>query len=101
MFKRRSFIDDICFGGRSFDDFLATLNQLLELFIVSKSVSFTTSIFVQLRVDFLFHKASAQGIAADPEKLTAIAQIPFPTLKKDRHSFLGALNYYIADLFRI
>ena len=27
VFKRRSFVDDICFGGRSFDDCLATPNQ--------------------------------------------------------------------------
>ena len=26
VFKRRSFVDDICFGGRLFDDCLATLS---------------------------------------------------------------------------
>ena len=80
---------------RSFDDCLATLNQFLERFNECRiSVSFTKSIFVQTRVDFLSQKVNVQGIAADPEKLAAIAEIPFPTLKKDMQEFLGALNYY-------
>ncbi|KAE8980835.1 hypothetical protein PR001_g24180, partial [Phytophthora rubi] len=35
-----------------------------------------------------------QGIAADPKRLAAIAEIPFPRNKKGMQAFLGALNYY-------
>ena len=58
-------------------------------------MSFTKSIFVQPRVDFLCHKVNAQRIAADPEKLAAIADLPFPTSKKGAQTFLEALNDYI------
>ena len=58
------------------------------------SVSFTKSIFVQTRVDFLSHQVTAEGIAANPAKLAAITDLPFPTSKKGMQGFLGALNYY-------
>ncbi|KAE8976633.1 hypothetical protein PF010_g24706 [Phytophthora fragariae] len=35
-----------------------------------------------------------EGIAADPKKLAAIAEIPFPRNKKGMQAFLGAHNYY-------
>ncbi|GMF45091.1 unnamed protein product [Phytophthora fragariaefolia] len=34
------------------------------------------------------------GIRANPAKLAAIAELPFPTSKKGMQGFLGALNYY-------
>ena len=61
---------------------------------VSNNVSFTKSIFVQPRVDFLSHKVNAHGITADPENLAAIAEIHFQPSKKGTQGFLGALNYY-------
>ncbi|POM76905.1 Hypothetical protein PHPALM_5807, partial [Phytophthora palmivora] len=58
------------------------------------SVSFTKSIFVQSKVDFLSHEVSSEGIRADPKKIKAVMEVPFPTSKKGMQSFLGALNYY-------
>ncbi|GMG18211.1 unnamed protein product [Phytophthora fragariaefolia] len=57
-------------------------------------ISFTKSIFVQPAVDFLSHEVSQHEIRANPAKLTAIAELPFPTSKKGMQGFLGALNYY-------
>ncbi|KAE8889697.1 hypothetical protein PF003_g26465 [Phytophthora fragariae] len=95
VFGRRSFVDDICFGGVDFDDCLDTLDRLLTRFAECRiSVSFTKSIFVQPKVDFLSHVVTPEGIAADPKKLAAIAEIPFPRNKKWMQAFLGALNYY-------
>ncbi|KAE8980608.1 hypothetical protein PR003_g24819 [Phytophthora rubi] len=95
VFGRRSFVDDICFGGVDFDDCLETLDRLLTRFAECRiSVSFTKSIFGQPKVDFLSHVVTPEGIAADPKKLAAIAEIPFPRNKKGMQAFLGALNYY-------
>ncbi|POM64293.1 Hypothetical protein PHPALM_20200 [Phytophthora palmivora] len=58
------------------------------------SVSSTKSIFVQSKVDFLSHEVSSEGIRADPKKIKAVTEAPFPTSKKGMQSFLGALNYY-------
>ncbi|QQA74033.1 hypothetical protein JAV55_21420 (plasmid) [Bacillus licheniformis] len=95
VFGRRSFVDDICFGGEDFDSCLATLDRLLARFAQCRiSISFTKSIFCQPKVDFLSHKISPEGIRADPKKLAAITELSFPTSKKGMQSFLGAVNYY-------
>ncbi|OWY98141.1 hypothetical protein PHMEG_00031165 [Phytophthora megakarya] len=73
VFQRRSFVDDIYFGGATFDDCLDTLDKLLAPFEECRiSVSFTKSIFCQSKVDFLSHEMSPEGIRADPKKRTVI-----------------------------
>ncbi|OWY98148.1 hypothetical protein PHMEG_00031156 [Phytophthora megakarya] len=95
VFQRRSFVDDICFGGTTFDDCLDTLDKLLARFEECRiSVSFTKSIFCQSKVDFLSHEVSPEGIRADPKKMTAITKLPFPKSKKGMQQFICSLNYY-------
>uniref|UniRef100_H3H606 Uncharacterized protein n=1 Tax=Phytophthora ramorum TaxID=164328 RepID=H3H606_PHYRM len=95
VFDRRSFVDDICFGSETFDACLETLDRLLQRFTECRiSVSFTKSVFVQPKVDFLSHEVSAEGIRADTKKMKAVTELPFPASKKGMQSFLGALNYY-------
>ncbi|GMF51326.1 unnamed protein product [Phytophthora fragariaefolia] len=51
VFDRRSFVDDICFGGKTFDECPATLDKLLSRFEECRiSISFTKSIFAQSRL---------------------------------------------------
>ncbi|KAG3089764.1 hypothetical protein PI125_g17910 [Phytophthora idaei] len=93
--NRRSFMDDICFGGVTFEDCLTTPDRLLSRFEECRiSVSFTKSIFIQSRVGFRSHEVSREGIKADVKKLAAILELEFPTTKRGMQSFLGALNYY-------
>ncbi|POM71221.1 Hypothetical protein PHPALM_12234, partial [Phytophthora palmivora] len=95
VFDRRSFVDDICFGNKTFNGCLATLDRLLQRFTECRiSVSFTKSIFVQSKVDFLSHEVSSEGIRADPKKIKTVTEVPFPTSKKGMQPFLGAFNYY-------
>ncbi|POM66876.1 Hypothetical protein PHPALM_17195 [Phytophthora palmivora] len=67
----------------TFDECLETLDRLLtrlaECWI---SVSFSKSIFVQPKVDFLSHEVTSEGIRADPKKTLAIAELPFPKSRK-------------------
>ncbi|KAG2850634.1 hypothetical protein PC113_g16615 [Phytophthora cactorum] len=95
VLERRSFVDDIFFGGETFDSCLATLDRLLARFEECRiSVSFTKSLFIKSNVDFLSHEVSRVGVRADPKTMQTIAALPFPTSKKGMQSFLGALNYY-------
>ncbi|OWZ17183.1 LOW QUALITY PROTEIN: hypothetical protein PHMEG_0008915 [Phytophthora megakarya] len=97
VFQRRSFVDDICFGGTTFDDCLDTLDKLLARFEECRiSVSFTKSNFCQSKVDFLSHEVSPEGIRADPKKMTAITKLPFPKSKKGMQQFLGSLSTTVA-----
>ncbi|OWY95691.1 LOW QUALITY PROTEIN: hypothetical protein PHMEG_00034240, partial [Phytophthora megakarya] len=95
VFDRRSFVDDIWFGGKPFDDCLTTLDCLLARFTECRiSISFTKSIFVQPRVEFLSHEVSHEGIRANTKKLATITKLSIPRTKRGMQSFLGALNYY-------
>ncbi|KAG2778143.1 hypothetical protein PC116_g25373 [Phytophthora cactorum] len=94
-FMRRSFVDDVCFGGKTFDNCLETLIRLLTRFAGCRiSISFTKSIFLQPKVDFLSHEVAQRGMQADTKMIPAIAELPFPNSKKGMQTFLGALNYY-------
>ncbi|OWY95663.1 hypothetical protein PHMEG_00034272 [Phytophthora megakarya] len=95
VFDRRSFVDDICFGSETFDGCLSTLDRLLRRFTECRiSVSFTKSIFVQPRVDFLSDEVVPEGLRADAKKIKRVTEFSFPTSKKSMQSFLGTLNYY-------
>ncbi|POM76918.1 Hypothetical protein PHPALM_5792, partial [Phytophthora palmivora] len=85
VFTRRSFVDDICFGGVTFDECLETLDRLLTRLAECR---------ISPKVDFLSHEVTSEGIRADPKKTLAIAELPFPKSKKGIQAFLGALNYY-------
>ncbi|OWZ01459.1 LOW QUALITY PROTEIN: hypothetical protein PHMEG_00027147 [Phytophthora megakarya] len=101
VFDRRSFVDDICFGSESFDGCLATLDRLLQRFTECRiSVSFTKSIFVQPRVDFLSHEVIPEGLRADAKKakkIKRVTEFSFPTTKKGMQSFL----VYAATLYQL
>ncbi|GMF16102.1 unnamed protein product [Phytophthora fragariaefolia] len=101
VFERRSFVDDICFSGESFDCCLETLDRLLSSLEECRiSVSFTKIMSVQPTVDFLSHAVSREGLRADAKKLKATTEHSFPKTTKEVQTFLGTLNYYsrfIAD----
>ncbi|OWZ06880.1 hypothetical protein PHMEG_00020805, partial [Phytophthora megakarya] len=91
VFQRRSFVDDICVGGTTFDDCLDTLDKLLARFEECRiSVSFTKSIFCQSKVDFLSHEE--YGLI-----LTTITKLPFPKSKKGMQQFLNYYSRFIQD----
>ncbi|GMF28752.1 unnamed protein product [Phytophthora fragariaefolia] len=70
VFERRSFVDDIWFGGESFDSCLETLDRLLSRFEECRfSVSFTKSMLAQSTVEFLSLAVSRDGLRADATKL--------------------------------
>ncbi|OWY94119.1 hypothetical protein PHMEG_00036239, partial [Phytophthora megakarya] len=80
---------------KTFDDCLTTLDQLLARFTECRiSFSFTKSVFVQPRVEFLSHEISHEGIRANTKKLAAITKLSFPRTKK---GFLGAALYQLKD----
>ncbi|OWY97046.1 hypothetical protein PHMEG_00032517, partial [Phytophthora megakarya] len=98
VFQRRSFVDDVCFGGTTFDDCLDTLDKLLMRFEECRiSVSFTKNIFCQSKVDFSSHEVSSAGIRADVKKITAITELPFPKSKKGGFAVFGAVLYQLKD----
>ncbi|OWZ07281.1 LOW QUALITY PROTEIN: hypothetical protein PHMEG_00020347 [Phytophthora megakarya] len=80
VFDRRSFVDDIYFGGETFDGCLSTLDRLLRRFTECRiSVSCTKGSFVQSRVDFLSHGVVPEGLRAYAKKIKRVTEFSFPT----------------------
>ncbi|KAM4026865.1 uncharacterized protein ACNLHF_022735 [Anomaloglossus baeobatrachus] len=49
---------------------------------------------VKPKVEYLGHVVSAEVVAPDPEKITAIRNWPIPTNIKEVRQFLGLMGYY-------
>ncbi|GMF52917.1 unnamed protein product [Phytophthora fragariaefolia] len=95
VLERISFVDGICFGGESFNFCFDTLDRLLSRFEECRiSVSFTKSMFVQLKVVFLSHAVAREGLPVDAKELKGVTELSFPKTKEGVQAFLGTLNYY-------
>ncbi|OWZ12657.1 LOW QUALITY PROTEIN: hypothetical protein PHMEG_00014143 [Phytophthora megakarya] len=82
-------------SSETVDGCLSTLDRLPQRFPECRiSVSFTKSMFVQSRIDFLSHQVVPEGLRSDAKKSKWVTEFSFPTSKKGMQSFLGSLNYY-------
>ncbi|KAL0399243.1 UNVERIFIED_CONTAM: Retrovirus-related Pol polyprotein from transposon.6 [Sesamum radiatum] len=89
------FFDDILIYSTSWDTHLLHLTQVLQVLA-------TNSLFAKLAkctfgvssIDYLGHVISANGVAADPSKLRAIADWPTPQTITGLRAFLGLTGYY-------
>lgn len=50
--------------------------------------------FFQKEIQFLGHIVSENGVATDPQKVSAITSWPVPTTSKETRSFIGLCFYY-------
>ncbi|OWZ00118.1 reverse transcriptase, partial [Phytophthora megakarya] len=92
---RRSYIDDILIGGKSWDDLCEKVERLLEVCEEwHLSISVEKSEWGIPRMDYLGHEVSENGLGAKPKNLEALAALDFPRTQKGLQSFLGSLNYY-------
>lgn len=95
VLRRSSYIDDVAYGARDWDDLCATLDALLyRLCYWGISVSLPKSSFNKRSIPYLSHEVSREGIKATPKILEQLNVLPFPKTLKQVQSFLGLLNYY-------
>ncbi|POM79062.1 LOW QUALITY PROTEIN: Reverse transcriptase [Phytophthora palmivora] len=91
---RRSYIDDIAHGARTWDELCEDLDALLYRLRYSNiSVSLPKSEFGKRTIPYLSHEIGAEGIRAIPKIVKGIQDLPFPSTLKGVQSFLGSLNY--------
>ena len=89
------YIDDIVVIGKSFDDHLCNLQQVLErLRQAGLKLQPHKCKFLQSQVTYLGHVVSAQGVSPDPEKTSKIKSWPVPQSAQEVQRFLGLANYY-------
>ena len=89
------YIDDIVVVGKSFEEHLHNLQQVLErLRQAGLKLQPRKCRFLQQQVTFLGHTVSAQGVSPDPEKTDRVRSWPEPQSAKEIQQFLGLANYY-------
>ena len=89
------YIDDIIIFGKTFDQHLHNLQQVLDrLRQAGLKLQPSKCQFLQHEVIFLGHVVSQNGVAPDPEKTSKVAQWPTPSSAKEVQQFLGLASYY-------
>ncbi|KAG1936344.1 interleukin-1 receptor accessory protein-like 1-A [Pimephales promelas] len=89
------YLDDILVFSKTFPEHLERLRTvLLRLQETGLKVKVGKCHFLQSTVTFLGHQISAEGIATDPYKISAVKQWAVPTTLKALRSFLGFCGYY-------
>jgi hypothetical protein len=92
---RSSYIDDIAYGAKTWEELVGVLDQLLyRLRYWRISVSLPKSAFGKRSIQYLSHDVTREGIVATPKIVKGLRELPFPTSLKGVQSFLGSLNYY-------
>ena len=89
------YLDDVVVPGKSFEDHLQNLKYVLDCFrSAGLKLNLSKCKFGRREVTFLGHVVSAQGVAADPAKLSKVASWPQPQSQRDVQQFLGFASYY-------
>ncbi|KAI0529011.1 hypothetical protein KFK09_001556 [Dendrobium nobile] len=89
------YFDDILIYSSSFEDHIRHLTKVLQalrehhLYLNSSKCEFATA-----QVYFLGFIVSADGVATDPHKISAIRDWPIPRTMFDVRSFHGLANFY-------
>lgn len=89
------FFDDILVYSKTKEDHKEHLELVLQL--LRRNQLYTNRKKCQFgseRVEYLGHIISAQGVAADPEKVRAMVEWPEPRTIKGLRGFLGLTGYY-------
>jgi hypothetical protein len=91
--------DILIFGsGKNINEAILSHNKRLEnLFIRLNSINCklnrSKAVICEEEVKFYGNFLSSKGMRADPEKVSAIQNLPAPESKKDLERFLGMVNY--------
>jgi transposase InsO family protein len=88
------FIDDIFIASKDEESHLATLEKLFDrLGAAGARLNRSKCVFLQSDVRYLGHRISAAGVAPDPAKVRAVADMHAPCDTSQLKAFLGLVTY--------
>lgn len=89
------FLDDLIIFSDTLEEHESRLLRVLQrLKDFGLKLSLEKCKFFQTSVRYLGHIVSEQGVATDPEKISALKSWPVPRTLKELRSFLGFAGYY-------
>ena len=89
------YLDDVLVFGRSLDEHNENLSKVFKrLRAAGLKLKPKKCRFDMTEVVYLGHVISAEGVRADPRKVSAVQEFPTPVDTKTLHSFLGLASYY-------
>jgi hypothetical protein len=89
------FFDDILVCSSSLEEHVRHLEQVFQLLQNDQwKVKLSKCLFAQNQVSYLGHVISQQGVATNPEKVSAVASWLSPQNIKELRGFLGLAGYY-------
>ena len=89
------YMDDIISPSKSIEEGLNRLRNIFErLLEANLKLKPSKCAFFQKQARFLGHIVSENGVATDPEKISAVTDWPIPKTAKQVKSFLGLCSYY-------
>lgn len=89
------FIDDILVYSTNWRDHLEHIRVVFNILDKHQfKVNLSKCSFAQTSLHYLGHIISQEGVATDPEKISAVKSWPTPRSVKDIRSFLGLAGYY-------
>jgi hypothetical protein len=89
------FFDDILVYSSSYEEHLQHLQSVLQLLAANDwKIKLSKCEFAQPSVHYLGHVISAEGVATDESKISAVKEWPIPVDVKQLRSFLGLAGYY-------
>jgi RNase H-like domain found in reverse transcriptase/Reverse transcriptase (RNA-dependent DNA polymerase) len=89
------YLDDILIYSKSKEEHLQHLRQVLTILRQHKLYAKMKKCeIMQMRVEYLGHFISQDGISVDNRKIDVIRQWPTPANTSDVRSFLGIASYY-------
>ena len=91
----KAFIDDVLIFSKTPDEHLIHLEDVFQrLSEAGIKLKMSKCKFFQSQIKFLGHVISSEGIAPDPEKISAIKNLKAPQTVKEVRSFIGMASYY-------
>jgi len=89
------FFDDILIYSTTYQEHLHHIQEVLQLLADNQwKVKLSKCAFAQRSINYLGHVISAEGVATDDSKITAVRDWPTPEDVKQLRSFLGLAGYY-------
>ena len=89
------YMDDIIVPSTTFSEGLERLERIfIRLSEANLKLKPSKCTFFQKQIQFLGHIVSENGVATDPQKVSAIIDWPVPTSAKQTRSFIGLCSYY-------